>query len=51
MDPLAETTLFYICASIVLLIPFYIFLLYKIITKEYKNALKKAKENLKKINN
>jgi di/tricarboxylate transporter len=46
-----KIAMYYICASIVLLMPFYIFLLYKIITKEYKNEIKKAKENQKKINN
>lgn len=51
MNPIAENTLLYICASIVLLMPLCIILLYFILTKEYKREIKKAKKNLKKINN
>jgi len=42
MNPIAETTLFYIGASIVLLMPLAMILLYLNLTKAYKRDIKKA---------
>ena len=46
-----DIIIYYLLASVLIIMPIIAFIIYKIITKKHKIEIKKRKENLKKINN